>query len=100
MEEVNECRAVELRSRKELPNPYENQIPEDSKKNGCLDIGKDNEEGWVEVQKLIPQSEPAKYVSKLPYPQRQQKLKLNQNFTNFSKINHQYPICQTIGANT
>lgn len=29
---------------------------------------KDNEDCWVELQKLVPQPAPTQYVPKLPYP--------------------------------
>lgn len=35
----------------------------------------ENEDGWVDVQKPIPQSTIPKYVPKLSYPQSQQKRK-------------------------
>lgn len=46
-------------------------------KEGSPDMEEENEDGWVEVQKLVPQQEPIKYVSKFPYPKRQQRSSMN-----------------------
>lgn len=54
MEEGKKCKAIELRSGKELPNPHKNHELEQNRSQG---MDKENEVGWVEVQKLVPQPE-------------------------------------------
>lgn len=54
--------------------------------NGSQGIQKENEDGWVEVQKPTLQLVLTKYISKLPYPQRQQRSKLDQRFQDFLNI--------------
>lgn len=46
----------------------------------------ENEDGSMEVQKPIRQLEPLRYVPKLPYPQKQQKHKMNQKFEEILNI--------------
>lgn len=46
----------------------------------------ENEDGWIEVQKPLPLSELIKYVPKFPYPERQQRSKLNLMFQEFLNI--------------
>lgn len=71
MEESKECKAIKLRSEKELFDPYKNQKANTFEEKGSPYMEKENEDGWVEVQKLILLPEPTKYVPNLPYLQRQ-----------------------------
>lgn len=49
MEDSNECNAIELWSRKELPDPYKNQDLETIAEKGSPGMEKENEDGWVEM---------------------------------------------------
>lgn len=102
MEENKECKTIELRSGKELPDPNKNQKPNTNNKEGSPYMEEDNKDGWIEVQKPVPQLEPVRYVPKLPCPQRQLKHKMNQKLQvsqQFQKVDKQHPICQGIRTN-
>lgn len=60
-----------------MPDPYINQKLDSMKEKGSPKMVEENEDGWVEVQRVVLQPEPAKYVPKLPYPKRQQRSKVN-----------------------
>lgn len=77
MKKSKDYKVVELRSRKKLSNPYKNEKQNTSDKEGSPDMEDKNENGWLAVQKPIPQPEPARYVPKPPYPYRQQRSKIN-----------------------
>ena len=81
MEGGKECKAIELRSGKELAEPHPREAP--AKTNPPIEEKKENEESWIEVEKPILKPEPAKYMSRLPFPKRQKKKMMNQNFQNF-----------------
>lgn len=49
MEEGKDCKAIELRSGKELSDPYKNHAQEIMEQNGIQGMEKENEDGWVEV---------------------------------------------------
>lgn len=83
MEETKECKTIELRSGKELPDPNKNQKPNTNNKEGSSYMEEENKDGWIEVQKPVPQQEQVRYVPKLPCPQRQLKHKLNQKLQEF-----------------
>ena len=85
-EDIRECKAIELISGKELPDFYKNKAHEEEKPKGSPSMEKKNEDGWVEVQKPISQSELPKYIPKLPYPERQQRNKQDQKFQDFLNI--------------
>lgn len=55
MEEGKECRAVKLRSGKALPDPYINQKLDTTEKKRSPDMEEESEDGWVEVQRQVPQ---------------------------------------------
>ena len=59
VEERKECKAIELRSGKELPAPHHT---EESAKTSNSDKEKEKEEGWVQVEKPVSIPEPAKYM--------------------------------------
>ena len=80
VEERKECKAIELRSGKEIPAPHHTK---ESAKPRNSDKDKEKGEGWVQVEEPISILEPAKYVPKLPYPERQKKMRMNKNFQNF-----------------
>lgn len=78
------CKVIELRSGKELPCPYtSSKTGGEEQKEGYVE---ENEDRWVEVLKPIRPPVVPKYVSKLPFPQRQQRNKLNQKFQEFLNI--------------
>lgn len=62
MEESKECKAVELRNEKQLTDPHKIQEPDTIEEKGRPDMEEESEDGWVDVQKPIPQPEPGKYV--------------------------------------
>lgn len=68
MEETKERKTIELRSGKELPDPIKNQKPTTNNKEGITYMEEENKDGWIEVQKTVPQLEPVRYVPKLPCP--------------------------------
>lgn len=49
MEEGKEYKVVDLKSGKELFDPYTNQKPDTSEAKGSPDIKEENEDGWMEV---------------------------------------------------
>lgn len=49
MEEGKEYKVVDLKSGKELFDPYTNQKPDTSEEKGSPDIKEENEDGWMEV---------------------------------------------------
>lgn len=75
-----------VQKQKRMLDPYNNQKPDASDKEGSPGMEEENEDGRVEVQKSVPQPEPSRYVPKLPYPQRQQRSKMNKNFQKFWNI--------------
>lgn len=83
---IIELRTIELRSEKELPNPYEVPKLESKEENGGQCTQEENIDGWVEVQKLVPQLTPTKYIQKIPYPQKLQKSKHDLKFQEFLNI--------------
>lgn len=54
MEYGKECKPVELRSEKELPNRNINQNPDIVEEKGSLGMEEESEDGWVELQRLVP----------------------------------------------
>lgn len=72
--------AIELRSR---TDSYKNSEPETMEQRGSQGMKSNTNDGWIEVKKPMPQPEVAKYIPKLPYSQRQQRIKLNQRFKDF-----------------
>ena len=74
IEERKKCKAIELRSGKELPAHH---TEESTKLKQDSNSEKEKEEGWVQVEKPVFIPEPAKYVPKLPFPERQQKMRMN-----------------------
>lgn len=80
-DDAKECKVVELRNGKNLPDLY--KAPKAEKQNGSQGMDEESEDGWVEVQKLIPPPAVLKYAPKLPYPQKQQRSKQDQKFQEF-----------------
>lgn len=54
-EDAKECKGVELRSGKELQEPYKAIESERKEEKEGQGMDKENEDGWVEVQKLVSQ---------------------------------------------
>lgn len=73
MEDEKQCKALKLKSGKELPESYKVPEPETKKSIGGQCIEENNKDGWVEVHKPISEPTPIKYVPKISYPQRLQK---------------------------
>ena len=70
MEEGKECKAIELRSGKELPAPHHKEESIELRQATDSDKDKENRDGWVEVEKQVFKPESAKYMLKLPFPER------------------------------
>lgn len=56
-----------MRSGKELLDLYKVLESESKEENGGHCTEEDNEDEWVEVQKLVSQSTLAKFIPKIPY---------------------------------
>lgn len=68
VEEGKECKAVELRNGKELSEPWNTVEAEKMKVDSRQESQKQKE--LVDVPIHVPEVTLAKYVSKIPYPQR------------------------------
>lgn len=79
-------KGTKVGSGKELSCSHKNHKPNTSGKEGSPHMEEGNEDGWVDVQKPIPQLQPARHVLKLPYPQRQQRNKMNKKFQEILNI--------------
>lgn len=67
MEAEKECKVVELRSGKELSNPYKVLESESKEEKGSQIIEEEEKDGSVVVQKSVSQPTSAKYAPKIPY---------------------------------
>ena len=74
MEDGKECKAIELRSGNELLEPHHKEELAENKQTANSE--KENKDVWVEVERPVFKPEPTKYVPKLPYPERQQKIRM------------------------
>ena len=53
-EDIRECKAIELRSGKELPDLYKFKAPEEEKQKGSPGMERENEDGCVEALEQMP----------------------------------------------
>lgn len=87
MEDAKESTAVELRSGKQLRQPYKATKFKTKEDNGVeQEVRKENNKGLVDVPILVPQPTPAKYMPRIPHPERLQKSKKNEKFQKFLDI--------------